>query len=470
MNIIFGTDGWRGLLESEINEESVAVAAQAFADYCNDEFKYPKVAIAFDGRRKSNEFANVFSEVLSGNNIQVILSDKIIPTPVLSFTVKNKELSAGVMITASHNPAEYNGIKFKGFYGGPFLTEETHKVEEMIGKSKIVKSKANISRQDLIPPYIKQLRKLVDFEAIANSELNILIDSMGGAGQTILQDILGNFDCEASTIYGEAKTDFSGRSAEPIEKNLSEMMDILRNEDCYSLGVATDGDADRLGVVLNNGQWLSAQETILLLADFITNKKNFEGHLVKTSSVTDILSTHFKSKERNVVDVQVGFKYICEKMLETKIAFGAEESGGYGYGKHIPERDGILSALFLIEMLSSSGCKKLSEYVDKKRKEFGFIHYNRIDFEYNNNDRIDLLPKLFEKSPDKIAGINITEKQSFLSSRGIINGIKFHMEGSQRWLLMRASETEPLVRIYSEGQNDKEVEDFLIAGKELIRK
>lgn len=470
MNIIFGTDGWRGLLDSEINEDTVALVAQAFADYCNINFVNPKVAIAFDGRRNSKEFANIFSEVLSGNNIHVLLTNHIIPTPVLSFAVKNKNLSSGVMITASHNPGKYNGIKFKGYYGGPFLTEETHKVEKFLGISEIKKSNLKIEVVDFIPPYKEQLAKLIDFKIIANSGLNILIDSMAGAGQTFIQEILNNFGCNASTIYGEARIDFDGRLAEPIEKNLTSLSDILKNDDSFSFGVATDGDADRLGVILDNGEWLSAQDTILLLADFITNIKGHNGDLIKTSSVTDILSTYFKSPTTNVHDVQVGFKYICEKMIETNVAFGAEESGGYGYGIHIPERDGILSALFMIEMLALSGFNKLSEYINQKRKEFGIIHYDRIDFEYLEDDRLEKLPTLYENQPSEISNIKIVAVDSFLSSRGIINGLKFILDGRQRWLLMRSSETEPIVRVYAEGQSEIEVKSFLDFGIKLMRK
>lgn len=470
MNIIFGTDGWRGLLDSEVNEDSVALVAQAFADYCNTKFFNPKVAIAFDGRRNSREFASLFANVLSGNGINVLLSNNIIPTPVLSYTVKNNNLNAGVMITASHNPGKYNGIKFKGSYGGPFLTEETYKVEKLIGKSEIKKSELYIVTTDLIPNYIKQLNKLVDFKLIADSGLNILIDSMAGAGQTLIQEILAMSGCNATTIYSEAKADFDGRLAEPIERNLLELSETLKVKNKYSFGVATDGDADRLGVILDNGEWLSAQETILLLADFITNIKGHNGDLVKTSSVTDILSNHFKSQTRNVYDVQVGFKYICEKMIETNVAFGAEESGGYGYGKHIPERDGIISALYMVEMLALSGFNKLSEYVHQKRKEFGLIHYDRIDFEYLEDDRHDKLPNLYQNQPSTISNIKIIRVDTFLSSRGIINGLKFILDGHQRWLLMRSSETEPIVRVYAEGQSEIEVKSFLDFGIKLMKK
>ncbi len=467
MNIIFGTDGWRALLDDEINEESVSIVAQAFADYLIQNFEKPVAAAGYDGRRNSKEFANIFAEVLAGNNIRVYLSDRITPTPVVSYFVKHKNLSSAAMITASHNPAEYNGIKFKANYGGPFFTEETHKIESLLLESKIRKSQDHILVDDFTIPYKRQIYRLVDFEAISNSGLSILVDSMAGAGETFIQDLLLDTDIEIDTIYGNAEPDFLNRNAEPIEKNLSELSDILKNSD-YSLGLATDGDADRCGVMLDNGDWLSAQETILLLSDFIKNSKNISGGLVKTSSVTDKLRNYFENNDCKVFDVQVGFKYICETMIKEDIAFGAEESGGFGYKHHIPERDGILTSLFVIEMLAKSGYKKLSDFVNQKRNTFGSIFYDRIDYPYHKENRNELLPKLFKKNISQIGVFNVKSVQEFFSSRNIINGIKFYLEGSSRWLLIRSSETEPLVRLYAEGISDVEVSEFLKAGIELI--
>lgn len=467
MKIIFGTDGWRGLLDSEINEKTISLVAQAFADYNLQRFSQPVIAIGFDGRRNSEKFANIFTETLSGNGIKVFLSDRIIPTSVLSFFVKYNNLNSGVMITASHNPPEYNGVKFKADYGGPFLTEETLKVEELIGKSSVSKSSDNVERTNLLLPYVETIEKLIDFELIRRARLNILIDSMGGAGSDYLERILLAHNIPAKTIFSPPDEKFYGRLAEPIEKNLEALKQKLK-ENNYSIGLATDGDADRCGVMLDNGEWLSAQETILLLTDFIINTKKLKGHIVKTASVTDKLKTLFESKQRKIYDVQVGFKYITEVMIDKKIAFGCEESGGFGYGTHIPERDGILSSLFMIEMLAHSGFNKLSEYVNHKRKEFGEIFYDRIDLKYEDNDRVNKLPELFNKNIQNINSFNVKEVKSFLSSRNIINGIKFLLEGNNRWLLLRSSETEPIVRIYAEGQSDEEVNKLLKFGSNLF--
>lgn len=467
MNIFFGTDGWRGLLDKEVNEKTIEIVAQAFADYLNEPNKENSVAVGFDGRKNSKLFAKIFAQVLSGNNIKVLISDRVIPTPVLSFTVKNKSLSAGVMITASHNPPEYNGVKFKAGYGGPFLTEETAKVEKLLYKNSIRKNDDLITQENFLIDYFNHIEKLVDFELIRRARLTVLIDSMAGAGADYLERILLAHNIPAKTIYQLPDEKFFGRLAEPIEKNLQPLSDELKQGN-YSLGLATDGDADRCGVMLDDGIWLSAQETILLLADFCVNTKKLKGNIVKTSSVTDKLKTFFENRQRKVIDVQVGFKYITEVMIKQTIAFGCEESGGFGYGMHIPERDGILSSLFIIEMLANSGFNKLSEYVNHKRNEFGNIFYDRIDLKYDKPDRNNLLPELYKKYLDKISDFRVVYVKPFYSSRDVINGLKFFLEGNNRWLLIRSSETEPIVRIYAEGQTKEEVDQLLKFGKDLL--
>lgn len=461
--IEFGTDGWRGLLDSQINESTVAVVAQAFADYLNGKNERNSVAVGYDGRRKSELFAEIFSNVLSGNNIRVLLSDKIVPTPSVSFFTRYKNLSAGVMITASHNPAQYNGIKFKADYGGPFFTEETHKVESLLYKSEIKSNTLNVEKTDLLPIYIEQLKKLIDFEKIRKSCINVLIDSMSGSGGFYLEELLKSESCSAKTIYGIPRADFSNRFAEPIEKNLVPLKEEL-NAGKYSVGVATDGDADRLGVLDEKGNWISAQDVIMILTDYIINKKNYNGNIVKTSSVTERLKNIIVGDERNIIDVQVGFKYICEEMVNGEIAFGAEESGGYGFANHIPERDGILSSLMIIECLAASGYKNISELVKEKRNLYGQVFYDRIDHHYNKPDRTEILPALEKSGIDSFAGFKVREVKGFKSSRGITNGLKFYLEGNARWLLIRASETEPMVRVYSEGESDQEVKNLLNAG------
>ncbi|MDP4192185.1 MAG: phosphoglucomutase [Bacteroidota bacterium] len=469
-NIIFGTDGWRALLDSEINHQTVKLVAQAFADYINSKnasSKECKVAVAFDGRKYSNEFAEIFSQVLSGNSILTFLSDKIIPTPALSYFVKANSLDAGVMITASHNPPIYNGIKFKASYGGPFVTEETLKVEKLLNKNAVKSSNDKICKTDFLPIYYRQLEEYIDFKSIQDSGLNILVDSMSGAGQRYLEELLKRHGCSATTIFSQIHEEFSGRSPEPIEKNLIPLKNFLIENPGFSFAAATDGDADRCGIMLEDGRWLSAQYTILLLNDYFVNCKHISGGLVKTSSVTDKIKL-FESPARKVYDVQVGFKYICEKMTSEDIAIGCEESGGFGYKNHIPERDGLLSTLLMAEMLAKSGYSKLSDYFEEKEKIFGQIFYDRIDYKYEFNDRMSKLPDLFKNPPKEICSLKVTGISEFYSSRNIINGLKFNLLGNSRWLLLRSSETEPLIRIYSEGNSNSEVKELLQAGIDIV--
>jgi len=458
--IIFGTDGWRGIIDEEINFNSVEVVAQAFADYLHEKYVNPRAAIGYDGRKYSREFAEIFAKVLSGNKIEACLSDKIIPTPVLSYYVKKFSLSAGAMITASHNPPQYNGIKFKAHYGGPFFTEETQIVENLLGKSTIKKDDKMVIYTNMLEPYIEHLKNYVDFKKIKEANLLALIDSMGGAGNLIIANLLKNFDIESSTIFGKPDENFYNRYPEPIEKNLAPLKENLRQSK-YSIGLALDGDADRCGVMLENGEWLNVQYLILILMRYAIEKRGFDGHLVKTASVTGKANKFFETENRKVLDTQVGFKYLCEKMLSYKIAAAFEESGGFGYANHIPERDGILSNLLVLEALADSGCKKMSEFYNEQKKYFGEIFYKRIDLEYLEDDRIELLPNLAKSNPSIIGNFKVINFAEYYSSRGVINGLKFYLEGDSRWALIRASETEHLLRIYAEGQSVMETVEII---------
>ena len=466
--IFFGTDGWRARIDEDIHLQSVAVVAQAFAAYVlRESAGKPRVAVGYDTRRCSRDFAEMFARVLSGNGIDVILSDKVVPTPVLSYTVVDRQCFAGVMITASHNPPCYNGIKFKAAYGGPFSLEQTRAVEALLNVLEPIVSESVPASEDLLPSYVAHVESCIDFGVIRHAGLRVLADSMGGAGGTLIADILAKNGCSGETVYGKPSEDFYGRLPEPISSNLKPLGEALR-AGSYALGVATDGDADRLGVCLETGDFLSAQTTILLLVDYLKRVRHEPGAIVHTSSVTGLLRKHFLSPDTPVYDVQVGFKYITDIMVRERVCFGGEESGGFGYAMHLPERDGIFSALLFLEMLSESGCKTLSDYVAERESWLGKVHYARIDTRCDRPDRVELLPRLHEKKVLSVAGFRVVSEQTFLSSRGVVNGIKYVLEGDCRWLLLRASETEPILRFYAEGQDDDEVRTLLSAGPALL--
>jgi phosphomannomutase len=469
-NIVFGTDGWRGIIDEEVNNKSIAVIAQAFADYLLRSVHIiisPSVIIGYDGRKNSRQYATLFARVLSGNRINVLLSDRITPTPVLSFAVKNLGMNAGVMITASHNPSVYNGVKFKDSYGGPMLTENTKKVESLINYN-LIQTDETFKTVNLLEDYFASINERIDFKLIRKKQLKVLIDSMGGAGSTILEELLKKNKIKSETIFGVPDPDFFGRSPEPIDINLSPLKNKISKGD-YSFGIATDGDADRVSFVLDNGEWLSAQETILILTDYLVGLGFEEGDIVKTVSVTDKLK-QLELGKRKIREVQVGFKYITEQMIGGKVAMGFEESGGFGLSSHIPERDGILFALIMLEMLADSQYSKLSDLVREKREKLGLVYYDRIDFKYDESNRMELIPRLLEALPKTIEGFSITDRALFYSATGIVNGLKLRLEGNSRWLLFRSSETESLIRFYAEGDSSEEPDKILKAGIKILIK
>lgn len=465
--IHFGTDGWRGLLGNELNKKNIERVAQAFATYITQNGKTLKVAIGYDGRTQSNTFASAFAEVMSGNGIKVLLSDAIIPTPVVSFTCRSENCDAGVMITASHNPPKYNGLKFKTTQGSPFATEETAKIESLTDTQPIRKSTTNISKVNLLAPYLGHIENLIDFDAIRQAGISVAIDSMAGAGMSILENILFKHRIDAKTTYGQATPNFSGRLAEPIEKNLKPLKRLLKQFN-FSVGVATDGDADRLGVLTGSGKWMNIQECILYLSAYYINNRQVKGPLVKTASVSGKLNLLLNVNKNDIIDVPVGFKYVAEAMMQHQAAFGAEESGGFGFREHIPDRDGIFSALIFLEMMAKEGFSSLDEFLTSKRKKHGDIHYERTDINNNDPQRHQVLPKLLAETPKQVDIFNVVDISTFKNSRGLINGVKLHLEGVTRWLLIRVSETEPIIRIYAEGETSNEVKSLLASGKNMF--
>jgi phosphomannomutase len=464
--IIFGTDGWRGLLDTEVNAAGIRRVATAFVLWLKEKARFNRVVVGYDSRRNSPEFASLFASILYEHGMEVLLSDRVVPTPVVSFTCRYRECDAGVMITASHNPAEYNGIKFKASGGSPFATEETAIVESFLPADVPAAHYTKVEPDNLMQDYLNHIRSLIDFSAIAESGIQVAVDSMSGAGATIIEELLAEHGIPCSTIFGVPAKDFSGRLAEPVERNLMPLQDYLRNSGDFSLGLATDGDADRLGVMTGSGKWMNIQEVILYLAEYSLQKAGGNGCLVKTASVTDLLLNLFSKCD--VSDVQVGFKYVAEAMLETNAVFGAEESGGFGFREHLPERDGIYSGLVFLEMLAKSGYNQLDDFISAKRLALGQMYYDRVDTPCHSPSRHSVLPALAANPPAILLNFIVKDITTYHSSRGQINGLKFRLEGNPRWLLLRVSETEPIVRVYAEGRSDDEVRRLLNVGNNFF--
>jgi phosphomannomutase len=386
---------------------------------------------------------------------------------VLSYYVKSKNLDAGVMITASHNSAEFNGVKFKAAYGGPFQSEDIRNIESLIGNELVQANDEKIYQTDMWADYNQHLEGMIDFNLISKSGLNILIDSMAGSGQQLLESLLTKHGVNCKTIFKIAEKDFGSRKPEPTAGNLEPLKtELLTGK--YSFGIATDGDADRLGVLTEDGEWITPQEIILLFADYLFLKKELKGNIVKSSSVTDKLKMFFESGERKVIDVQIGFKNLTDYIIKNDVAFGCEESGGFAVKNHIPDKDGLFSGLLLAEMVASSGYRKLSDYIRQKREKYGKISYSRIDTACNIEKSNSLITQLLNNPPEVIGNYKVTSFKEFYNNHGGVNGLKFSFAENLKWLLIRTSETEPVVRIYAEGESDEQVNEFLLNGKKLF--
>ena len=469
--IIFGTDGWRGIIAEDFTFDNVKAVAQALSNYLISQNLHERgLVVGYDTRFMSDRFAKTVAEVAASNNIQVLLASKPTPTPVISFTVKNRKAGGGVVITASHNPSIYNGIKFKLEHGGPAPTEITKQIESFLFKNTSrhdePKIKRNIEETDFESDYVEHIKKLVNLQLIGNTGFKVIFDAMHGAGNRIIERLLSSTKCEVKTIRAELNPTFGGVKPEPIAQNLKPLMDTIVELNA-DVGFATDGDADRVGVVTSKGEFVTPHEVFALLLSHLYENRGWRGGVVKTASVCSIVPRMAEKFGLPVYDVAVGFKNVCEIMLKANILIGGEESSGLGFKNHVPERDGILSSLFILEYMSMEG-KSLNQLLAELRKEFGELHYDRIDLPYEKPDRMDLIPKLQLRPPRRISNLPVEKITTY---RGVeaVNGIKFHFTDKKSWLLIRASETEPLIRIYSESTSDEMVQRLLHQGLEMLK-
>lgn len=375
--IKFSTDGWHAKLNELFTEENLLRIAQAYVLFLKQKnIHVQPVAVGYDGRKNSKQYAELFSSVLSGNKIPVLLSQEILPTPVLSFAVKKFQCSAGVMITAGNHPGKYNGIKFKASYGGPFIGDEIKTIEKFTNTvQEIPRSTFHITPQDFLPPYKEHLQTIVNVDLLreyaakpANNP-NVMIDSMGGAGKTILEDILVECGWRAQTIFGTPEPNFYDRNPETIEENLQPLMYNTGITDAI-LGIATDGDGGGCAICSENGKWVSVQQTILLLAWHLYKNKNLRGAIIKSVPVTDRLRLLAEKRNLPFFEVNVSFQNITRVMLQNECLVGADDSAGFSVHGHIPERDGILSGLLFCEMLAQSG-KSVDEIWKEIENEIG---------------------------------------------------------------------------------------------------
>jgi len=452
--IKFGTDGWRAIIADTYTLENVRILTQAVADYLG---VGKKVAIGYDTRFMSAKFAEAVAIVLQNNGIEAVLSDRPTPTPALSFVVKTRKLDLGIMITASHNPAEYNGFKIKNAAGGGASLEVTSQVESLLGKTPVKDAALTcaIKPVDIIKDYIKFIRNYIDLKKIKNKKFKVLVDSMYGSGDSFIAGVLKGTSIKLEFMRNTINPSFEGGRPEPIEENLGELKARVKKEK-FDLGIALDGDADRIAAVAPGGVFIHPQKILGLLALHLNQDRHWSGGLVKTICGTTMMDNIAKFLKIKLYETPVGFKYISNLMTTVDIVAGGEEAGGMGVKGYIPERDGSMAGLLLIEMMAYRN-KNILKILNETEKQFGKFYYLRQDFHLNK--RVE--PKK-ENLPKELLGKKVIEIKDF-------DGIKLICE-DQSWLMFRGSGTEPIMRTYAEAKSLPQAKKLLALAKEIVLK
>lgn len=451
--IKFGTDGWRGIIGDNYTFKNLKIVTQAVADYLGDG---KKVAVGFDTRFMSDCFARITAEVLKNNGVEVVLSDRACPTPTLSFTVKSKKLDLGIMITASHNPPEYNGFKIKIPSGGAAGQEITSQVENLLGKTPAKETddpRGKISQENLVSGYIKFIRNYIDLKKIRNKKFKVLVDAMYGSGNSFIADILKGTKIRLEFMRNTINPFFGGKGPEPTEENLAELKQRVKREK-FDLGIALDGDGDRIAAVAPGGIFIHPQKILGLLALHLNQDRKWTGGIVKTiagSTMIDRIAQHLEVK---LYETPVGFKYISDLMDKNDILAGGEEAGGMGVKGYIPERDGSVAGLLLIEMMVYRN-KNILTILNEMERQFGRYYYLRDDLYL---DKPAELKK--EGLPQELLGKKVIRIKDF-------DGIKLICE-DESWLMFRASGTEPIMRLYAEAKSLQRAKQLLELSRKII--
>jgi alpha-D-glucose phosphate-specific phosphoglucomutase len=445
--IKFGTDGWRGVIADDFTYENVRTVARAIARYVvRAEKPGAGILVGFDTRFGSEQFARVAAETISAAGIPVSLATEACPTPALSLLVRMRDAAGGIQITASHNPYRWNGVKFKASYGSSASPGIVAQIEAELAKVHHHGVPALPPRQDLIhsldvrAPYLETLQELVDWDRLRAAKFRFLIDPMHGAGCGLLRDLFGRNAIECEEIRGTRDPLFGGVNPEPIEPHVEALRVALRDGK-YDAGFAFDGDADRIGAMDSDGTFITPHQIFSILLWHLAGTRKLTGDVAKTFSTTKMIDKIAATFGRNVWETPIGFKYICDRMLESDILLGGEESGGIGTKLHLPERDATVNALLLAEVMAWHG-KHLGELVAMLHSEFGEHYYGRVD--------LNVLDGRKKKAMSFFADIKLTKLLDWpITRREDLDGLKLYL-GDIGWVMVRASGTENMLRVYAE--------------------
>jgi phosphomannomutase len=472
--IKFGTDGWRGVIAGDFTFANVRTAAEAIAAYAHaragsaDEDPARGLCIGYDTRFGSKAFARACAEVVASTGIPVQLANDITPTPALSYGVRGRGAAGGIMITSSHNPAQWNGVKYKAWYGGSGKPSIIAAIETYLGKPVARAARpAPIVEVDFLPDYLKAVESFADLDLIAKSGKKFAIDSMYGCGRTILSDIFTRIRVANVPIRSTPNPLFPGINPEPIEPHIRALGEAVVANHCDA-GLCTDGDADRIGATDEHGEFVDPHKIFCVLLSWVLRRKNWPGAVTRAFNTTKMLDRICKKHGRELLEHGIGFKYVCDLMLEREILMGGEESGGIGFQRHLPERDGILNALLLANVMAEEG-KTLGQLVADLQAEYGEHQYGRIDLHIPDDIKSAAITRAEALKPGDpvIAGMPILRQEN-------LDGVKFFLDNpeaktkpnaAETWILFRASGTEPLMRIYTESTSKEAVAKLLESGR-----
>jgi phosphomannomutase len=468
--IRFGTDGWRAIIAHEFTFANLERVAQAYADYLTQQLTHPTddgererthtphVVVGYDRRFLSEKFAVRVAEVLAGNRLDVRLFETDVPTPLVSWAVRDRAAAGGVVITASHNPAEFNGFKLKAPWGGSATPEMTVAVETLVDARPAQRSALTADMRGgldaSIESYRAQIAAYIDLERVRAADARVVVDPMHGTGGCWVESFLRGGKLAVETIRAERDTQFGGVNPEPIDQNLAPLKARVRERGAL-VGLATDGDADRVGAVNELGETMTMHEVVPLILLHLARRRGMTGGVVRTFSQSVLTKRIAAAHGLKLHETPIGFKYVADLMLREDILLGAEESGGIGVKGHIPERDGILNSLLFLEAIISAG-KSPSALVAEMHREFGAFYYGRCDLHIGVAQGLNLVGQLAAAPPGEFVGNSVQHVEKMDGTKLIF--------ADESWLLFRQSGTEPVLRIYAEATSIEKREALLAAG------
>jgi len=465
--IKFGTDGWRGLIADDFTFDNVRLVAGAIASYVlkNEEAQHG-VVVGYDTRFLSGRVAQIVAEVLTSAGIPVNLANDYTPTPAVSYAVKHQGAAGGVMVTSSHNPWNWNGVKFKAKFGGSATPAIMKKIEEELASGAMPKgARAKVEEVDLKQAYIAAVCAFVDMDLIAKTKFKFAVDSMYGSGRGILAGIFSDRGVQHVAIRQEVNPLFPGINPEPIQPHVALLQETVLRENCDA-GLATDGDADRVGAVAEDGSFVDSHKIICVLLHWLVTRKKWPGDVARAFNTTRMIDRIAAKYGRKLYETPIGFKYVADLMMEHEILIGGEESGGIGYSRFLPERDGVLNCLLLANVMAEEG-KPLGQLVADLQREFGPHYYGRRDLHIPEDVKQNAIQRARSEGTQALGRYHVQKKEN-------LDGVKFFIgaptngNGAEAWVLFRASGTEPLLRLYAEASSPELVAELLSAGESFV--